>query len=99
MEFDPAATAVVVVDMQNGFCHSGGSLYAPPSEEVGSALLAAPEAAARERGARHFHARTARRQEAAVAFYPANGYEQVDTDTHGEDGLVVYRKGLASDRL
>ncbi len=34
MEFDSAATAVVVVDMQNGFCHPDGSLYAPPSEEA-----------------------------------------------------------------
>jgi len=32
MEFDPASTAVVVVDMQNGFCHPEGSLYAPASE-------------------------------------------------------------------
>ncbi|SFK58677.1 Nicotinamidase-related amidase [Halogranum rubrum] len=32
MHFDPARTAVVVVDMQNGFCHSDGSLYAPGSE-------------------------------------------------------------------
>ena len=30
--FDPEETAVVVVDMQNGFCHPDGSLYAPPSE-------------------------------------------------------------------
>lgn len=30
--FDPDATAVVVVDMQNGFCHPEGSLYAPGSE-------------------------------------------------------------------
>ncbi|MFB6117431.1 cysteine hydrolase family protein [Halosegnis sp.] len=30
--FDPDATAVVVVDMQNGFCHPDGSLYAPGSE-------------------------------------------------------------------
>jgi nicotinamidase-related amidase len=29
---DPATTAVVVVDMQNGFCHPDGSLYAPGSE-------------------------------------------------------------------
>jgi len=34
MEFDSEATAVVVVDMQNGFCHPDGSLYAPPSEEA-----------------------------------------------------------------
>ncbi|GAB6880026.1 cysteine hydrolase [Halorubrum gandharaense] len=32
MEFDPDRTAVVVVDMQNGFCHPDGSLFAEPSE-------------------------------------------------------------------
>jgi nicotinamidase-related amidase len=32
MEFDPDSTAVVVVDMQNGFCHPEGSLHAPESE-------------------------------------------------------------------
>ncbi|OYR53647.1 cysteine hydrolase family protein [Halorubrum halodurans] len=32
MPYDPADTAVVVVDMQNGFCHPDGSLYAEPSE-------------------------------------------------------------------
>ena len=30
--FDPGRTAVVVVDMQNGFCHPDGSLHAPGSE-------------------------------------------------------------------
>jgi nicotinamidase-related amidase len=34
MKFDPAHTAVVIVDMQNGFCHPDGSLYAPASEEA-----------------------------------------------------------------
>ncbi|MCD2203276.1 cysteine hydrolase family protein [Halobacterium sp. KA-6] len=34
MEFDPDSTAVVVVDVQNGFCHPEGSLYAPASDEV-----------------------------------------------------------------
>ena len=34
MEFDPESTAVVVVDMQNGFCHPDGSLYAPGSEDA-----------------------------------------------------------------
>jgi len=29
---DPETTAVVAVDVQNGFCHPDGSLYAPPSE-------------------------------------------------------------------
>ena len=32
MNLDPDETAVVVVDMQNGFCHPDGSLYAPESE-------------------------------------------------------------------
>ncbi|PSP26021.1 cysteine hydrolase [Halobacteriales archaeon QH_10_67_22] len=32
MKVDSDATAVVVVDMQNGFCHPDGSLYAPGSE-------------------------------------------------------------------
>ena len=32
MSYDPATTALVVVDMQNGFCHPDGSLYAPGSE-------------------------------------------------------------------
>jgi nicotinamidase-related amidase len=32
--FAPARTAVVVVDMQNGFCHPDGSLYAPPSGDA-----------------------------------------------------------------
>jgi len=32
MQFDPNQTAVVAVDMQNGFCHPDGSLYAPDSE-------------------------------------------------------------------
>ncbi|MFB6083612.1 MAG: cysteine hydrolase family protein [Halorientalis sp.] len=34
MAFDIDSTAVVVVDMQNGFCHPDGSLYAPESEAV-----------------------------------------------------------------
>ena len=34
MELEPHRTALVVVDMQNGFCHPDGSLYAPGSEEA-----------------------------------------------------------------
>ncbi|QSX00981.1 cysteine hydrolase family protein [Haloterrigena alkaliphila] len=34
MHLEPDSTAVVVVDMQNGFCHPDGSLYAPGSETV-----------------------------------------------------------------
>ena len=32
MHVEPDSTALVVVDMQNGFCHPEGSLYAPGSE-------------------------------------------------------------------
>lgn len=34
MQFDPDQTAVIVVDVQNGFCHPEGSLYAPTSGAV-----------------------------------------------------------------
>ncbi|MCU4741055.1 cysteine hydrolase [Halobacteria archaeon AArc-m2/3/4] len=34
LSLTPDRTAIVVVDMQNGFCHPDGSLYAPGSEAV-----------------------------------------------------------------
>ncbi|MFB6133988.1 MAG: cysteine hydrolase family protein [Halanaeroarchaeum sp.] len=34
MRFDPDRTALLVVDMQHGFCDPEGSLYAPASEDV-----------------------------------------------------------------
>ena len=34
MKFDPDSTALIVVDMQNGFCHPEGNLHASASEEV-----------------------------------------------------------------
>ncbi|MFB6086143.1 MAG: cysteine hydrolase family protein [Halodesulfurarchaeum sp.] len=34
MQFDPATTALVVVDMQKDFCHPDGALYAEPSERA-----------------------------------------------------------------
>ena len=34
MAYDPDRTTVVVVDVQNGFCHPDGSLHAPASEAV-----------------------------------------------------------------
>jgi len=34
MRLDPDSTAVVVVDMQNGFCHPDGTLYAPGSQDA-----------------------------------------------------------------
>ncbi|SMP13113.1 cysteine hydrolase family protein [Halobellus salinus] len=37
---DPDRTAVVVVDMQNGFCHPDGSLYAPGSQAAADDVAA-----------------------------------------------------------
>ncbi|MBS3761040.1 MAG: cysteine hydrolase [Halodesulfurarchaeum sp.] len=34
MDVDPDTTAIVVVDMQNDFCHPDGALYAPGSEDA-----------------------------------------------------------------
>ncbi|WP_331235114.1 cysteine hydrolase family protein [Natronorarus salvus] len=48
MRFDPTETAVVVVDMQKGFCDPEGSLYAPGSE---SAVDPIAELVANARGA------------------------------------------------
>ena len=51
MRFDPDRTAAVVVDMQNGFCHPEGSLYAPASEAAIEPVAGVIEAA-RAAGAR-----------------------------------------------
>jgi len=51
MRFHPDDTAIVVVDMQNGFCHPDGSLYAPASEAAVEPVSAAVETA-RSAGAR-----------------------------------------------
>ncbi len=59
MRLDPDSTALVVVDMQNGFCHPDGSLYAPGSEDaiepVGEAVGRAREAGARVGWTRDVH--------------------------------------------
>ena len=34
MELESASTALIVIDMQNAFCHPDGSLYAPGSRDV-----------------------------------------------------------------
>jgi len=61
---------------------------------IGTGLVEALEEAARERGVETLYAETAQRQTAAVAFYPALGYEQHETDTQGEYDLVSFRKDL-----
>ena len=49
MRLETDSTAVVVVDMQNGFCHPDGALYAPGSEGVIESIAAFVERA-REAG-------------------------------------------------
>ena len=66
-------------------------------EGIGSELLAALEDAARERGVETLTAETARRQRNAVHFYPANGYEPVDTSPRGEYTLIDYEKDLLAE--
>ncbi|MCF2164546.1 MULTISPECIES: cysteine hydrolase family protein [Halobacterium] len=56
MDVDPAHTAVVVVDMQNGFCHPDGSLHAPASEDALAAVTALVSRA-RDAGARIVYTR------------------------------------------
>ncbi|WP_256391934.1 cysteine hydrolase family protein [Natronoarchaeum rubrum] len=56
MELDPDATAVVVVDMQNGFAHPEGSLYAPGSEAAIEPIAELVDRA-REAGARVVYTR------------------------------------------
>ncbi|WP_367995995.1 cysteine hydrolase family protein [Haloferax volcanii] len=56
MELDPTRAAVVVVDMQNGFCHPDGSLFAPGSESAIEPVTGLV-AAARDAGARVVYTR------------------------------------------
>ena len=64
-------------------------------EGIGTALLDALESAARERGVERLSAWTAKRQSAAVGFYPNHGYEQVETATRDPDyTLIHFRKEL-----
>jgi nicotinamidase-related amidase len=54
--FDPARTAVVVVDVQNGFCHPEGSLHAPASQACVEPVTALVNRA-RDAGARVVYTR------------------------------------------
>ncbi|WP_122088340.1 cysteine hydrolase family protein [Halalkalicoccus subterraneus] len=59
MEFDPESTVLIVVDMQNGFCHEEGSLYAPASgaaiDPVGEVIETVREAGAQVLYTRDVH--------------------------------------------
>ncbi|KYH27858.1 putative isochorismatase family protein [Halalkalicoccus paucihalophilus] len=56
MRFDPERTALIVVDMQNGFCHEEGSLHAPASEDAIGSVREVIETA-REAGVRVIYTR------------------------------------------
>ena len=56
MPYDPSDTAVIVVDMQNGFCHPDGGLYAEPSEAAVDPVAALVDRA-RDAGARIVYTR------------------------------------------
>jgi GNAT superfamily N-acetyltransferase len=70
---------------------------APPRQREGHGqrLLERLETQARALGFQRLLATTSRRQTAAVAFYPAHGYRQVDESTHGEYDLVHFEKSLS----
>lgn len=61
---------------------------------LGTRLLDGLEQAARERGVDELRAETARRQTAAISFYPACGYEHHRSRAYGEYDLVEYKKDL-----
>ena len=69
---------------------------APPCQRrgYGAALLAELEARAAAAGFERALATTAARQQAAVAFYPAHGYDRVGTSTYGAYDLVHFQKEL-----
>ena len=74
MHFDPDSTAVIVVDMQNGFCHPDGSLYAPPSEEAIEPCTALVDRA-RDAGAQIIYTRDVHPPE---QFEDAHYYDEFD---------------------
>ncbi|ADD05765.1 isochorismatase family protein [Natrialba magadii ATCC 43099] len=72
---EPDRTAVIVVDMQNGFCHPDGTLYAPGSETV---IEPAAELVdrARDAGARIVYTRDVHPPEQFDGAYYYNEFEQ-----------------------
>ncbi|USZ70860.1 cysteine hydrolase family protein [Natronosalvus halobius] len=74
MHLEPDATAVVVVDMQNGFCHPDGALYASGSESVIDPIATLVERA-REAGSRIVYSRDVHPPE---QFEDAHYYDEFD---------------------
>jgi nicotinamidase-related amidase len=74
MSYDPSDTAVIVVDMQNGFCHPDGGLYAEPSEAAIEPVAALVDSA-RDAGARVVYTRDVHPPE---QFDDAHYYDEFD---------------------
>ncbi len=74
MPYDPTETALIVVDMQNGFCHPSGSLYAEPSEAAIDPVVALIDRA-REAGATVVYTRDVHPPE---QFDDAHYYDEFD---------------------
>jgi nicotinamidase-related amidase len=72
--FDPTRTAVVVVDMQNGFCHPDGSLFGPQSEAAIEPITALV-ARARDAGARIVYTQDVHTED---QFEDAHYYDEFD---------------------
>mgnify|MGYP000106120059 CR=1 FL=1 len=82
------------VDGQTGELYRMRVAIDRQGEGVGTQLLGALEAAARERGVEVLRAQTSQRQRSAVEFYPANGYDHVGTSPRGEYTLHHFAKEL-----
>ncbi|KAB1193028.1 isochorismatase family protein [Haloferax sp. MBLA0076] len=74
MALDPTRTAVVVVDMQNGFCHPDGCLFSPASDAAVEAVTDLVSTA-REAGARIVYTRDVHPPE---QFDDAHYYDEFD---------------------
>ncbi|ELY89906.1 isochorismatase hydrolase [Natrialba taiwanensis DSM 12281] len=83
LDLDPTRTAIVVVDMQNGFCHPDGTLYAPGSESVIDPI-AELVARARDAGARIVYTRDV---------HPPEQFE----DTHYYDEFAQWGEHVLED--
>ncbi|TYL39943.1 cysteine hydrolase [Natronococcus pandeyae] len=102
MHLEPSNTALVVVDMQNGFCHPDGTLYAPGSEEAIEPVTSLVDRA-REAGTQVIFTRDVHPPEQFDEAYYYNEFEQwgehvledsweaeivEELDVHEEDHVV-----------
>lgn len=82
------------VDGPVGTCYRMRVAPERQREGLGSLVLDGLERAARDRGVERIELTTAARQRAAMAFYPARGYERVGRRSEGDYELVEFAKAL-----